>query len=86
VLASGVPATTTPARWGAGAHRPVAEAIAARDPDAARAAMEAHYAFLHDPAYAGLHARPFREASSVRARLRSGAEASAGVRTARASG
>jgi len=70
VLATGMPAGRDPARWGAESHPPVAAAVAAGDADAARAAMDAHYAFRHDPAYAELHALPFRSSTAVRARLR----------------
>lgn len=70
VLATGMPAGPDPARWGAETHGPVADAVAAGDVEAARAAMAAHYAFRHDPAYAALHALPFREAGDVRERLR----------------
>jgi GntR family transcriptional regulator, transcriptional repressor for pyruvate dehydrogenase complex len=72
VPATGMPAGRDPAHWGAETHPPVAEAVAAEDADAARAAMDAHYAFRHDPAYAELHALPFRAAGAVRQRVRLG--------------
>lgn len=75
ILVTGLPALSEPARWDVETHYvelhvPLYEAIAGGDPDVCRAAMREHYCFVRDPAYAELHAMPFRDFPRAQQRLR----------------
>ena len=63
ILLSSVPPVDSPELWDVPAHPPILEALRARDGDAARAALEQHFArFLRDERYAAFEATPFAEA------------------------
>jgi hypothetical protein len=70
ILATGMPATVEPSGCGAQLHVGVLETVAAGDPEAARTAMQGHYRFAREPAYAALHAIPFRDFPRAQERLR----------------
>ena len=63
ILLSSVPPVDSPELWDVPAHPPILEALRARDGDAARAALEEHFArFLRDERYADFEATSFVEA------------------------
>ncbi|HEY3688111.1 MAG TPA: FCD domain-containing protein [Streptosporangiaceae bacterium] len=52
-------------RWGLGSHDAIVAALEARDPEAARAAIQDHFAYVRSERYADYITTPFRDACAA---------------------